>query len=211
MGAAQPCGSTGPPPPPAGHKNRGRHGLAVGAVPRKLWKPFPDRGLHVQSPGIHRGSRWDRVAPHNALRWAPPCPRFATRSSQSLRRPGRRGLLGRDPAGFRLRPHHGQPQQRRLQSHAEPCAGADDPGSQVLQRASGHPHVADPGAADRERAAGAGPEFRVRSRGNGHHPQRIRGQRDHDPRSRSQSRRRSHRHQSELWPDDHHLGPAGSA
>ena len=126
------------------------------------------------------------------------------------RRPGRRGLLGRDPAGVRLRPHDGQSQQRRVQPHPDPRAGADDPGPPVLQRAPRHPHVADPGAPHRERPARAGPELRLRSRGDGHHPERLRGQRDHDPRSRSQGGRRGDRHQSELWPRCSPPGISGS-
>ena len=49
---------------------------------------------------------------------------------------------------------------------------------------------------------------RLRSRGDGDHPQRLRGARDADPRHRPEGRRRGRRHEPELPAHDHDLEAA---
>ena len=52
---------------------------------------------------------------------------------------------------------------------------------------------------------------RLRSGGDGDHPQRVRGERDDDLRPRPQARRRGRRHEPELRPHAHRVGPARAA
>ena len=128
------------------------------------------------------------------------------------RRPRRRGLLGRDPAGLRLRPHHGQPEQRRRAAR-RPTHVLDQM-IRDLRFSNELPVIhmwqtLEPRVESVRRELAR--ELRLRPGGDGDHPERLRGQRDHDLRARPQAGRRGGRHQSELRPDAHRLGPAGPA
>ena len=120
----------------------------------------------------------------------------------------RRELLARDPAGVHARPHDHQPEQRRLLP--EPARRAR--GVQALPRhlepVARVPHVADPRAEHRERAAPARRGVRLRSRGDGDHAQRQRGAADRAARHRPQAGRRGRHHQPGLRADARHLGTA---
>ena len=120
----------------------------------------------------------------------------------------RRGLLARDPAGLHGRPRLHQPQQRRGLALAARGPGRDEALPRPLQRGPRLHHVAAPGAADRVGAPRPGPRLRLRSRGDGHHPERQRVAGDLPARPRPEAGRRGPDHEPGLPADDHHLAAA---
>ncbi len=120
-------------------------------------------------------------------------------------------VLARDSAGLHARSHHHQSQQRRLLSQPACRARSVQALPGRLESGAGLPHVADPRAEHRDRAAAAGGRIRLQSRGAGDHEERERGASDRPARHRSQEGRRGHHHQSGLRPDARHLGAAGAS
>ena len=119
-------------------------------------------------------------------------------------------VLARDPVRLHPRPHHHQPQQRRRVP--QPARGAR--GVQALPRhhqpVARVPHVADPRAERRERAAPARPRVRVRRGGARHHAQRERVAADRAAGHRPEAGRRGADHRPGLPAHAHDVGAAGA-
>ena len=132
----------------------------------------------------------------------------ARRRPAGRKRRRRRDLLARDPAGLHARPHHHQPEQRRLLSEPARRPRGVQALSRHLEPGARLPHVADPRAQHRERAPPPGGGVRLRPRGARDHAQRQRGAADRAARHRAQAGRRSRHDQPGLRADARHLGAA---
>ena len=217
-------GKPWPHPPLSRAQRKGWAALAVGGGGRRLGKSFSLRRFHALPPCIRRLAVWSGCPAHLSAR----CAATGSRSHilplshpstcvggaagrNDARSSSRRGLLGRDPARLRRRPHHGEPEQRRSAAPPDPRARPDDPRSPVQQRAAGdhmwqtlEPRIE---SVRRDLAAefGCDPEEMAITRNASEANETMIFGLD------LKRGRRGPRHQPELPADAHLVGPAGAA